>query len=147
MALAALFILLLTVGACTTLADVMKAKADGEGTSQIYPVDKDQAFEIAMTVFHWEGSDAIEEHRSQGYMLTTTSYGYSMSAGTNMGAWIESQEPGQTKVTVITMRRYQLDLITGLTETTFHRRFGQAVEIIKAGKPLPLVPPPLTPTR
>jgi hypothetical protein len=28
-----------------------------------------------------------------------------------------------------------------LTETTFHRRFGQAVAIVKAGKPLPASPP------
>ena len=32
-------------------------------------------------------------------------------------------------------------LVRGLTETTFHRRFPQAVEIIKAGKPLHMQPP------
>jgi hypothetical protein len=27
-------------------------------------------------------------------------------------------------------------------QTTFHRRFQQAVEIVKAGNPLPIEPPP-----
>ena len=60
----------LWLASCQTLSDVVQAKAQGGGTTQVYPVDVDQAWTIAMTVFRWEGSDAIEEHRDQGYMLT-----------------------------------------------------------------------------
>ena len=33
------------------------------------------------------------------------------------------------------------ELWRSLTETTFHRRFAQALEIVKAGKPLPITAP------
>jgi hypothetical protein len=44
-------------------------------------------------------------------------------------------------VTVVTKRRIATNLATTLTETTFHRRFAQAVGMAKAGQPLPLTPP------
>jgi hypothetical protein len=120
------------------MADVTRAK--DEGTSQIYSVDADQAWKIAMTVFRWEGSDAIEEHRAEGYMLTSSGPTVG-TMGKVMGAWIGPVIEGQTKVTVVTKRRVATNLFTTLTETTFHRRFAQAVKIVKAGKPLPLEPP------
>jgi hypothetical protein len=55
-----LMIALLWLAGCATLGDVVQEKAQGGGTAQVYPVDVDQAWEIAMTVFRWEGSDAIE---------------------------------------------------------------------------------------
>jgi hypothetical protein len=100
----------------------------------------DQAWEIAKTVFRWEGSDAIEEHKAEGYMLTSSGMNL-ITAGAVMGAWVEPSGERQTKVTVVTKRRIATNLATSLTETTFHRRFAQAVEIVKAGKPLPLTPP------
>ena len=126
------------VSGCATLADVVRSK--DEGTVQVYPVNGDQAWMIAMTVFRWEGADAIEEHRSEGYMLTSSGMNL-VSYGTVMGAWIEPITDGQTKVAVVTKRRIQTNIFTTLTETTFHRRFTQAVQIVKAGKPLPLVAP------
>jgi hypothetical protein len=57
---------------CSTLSDVVQEKDQGGGTVQVYPIDTDQAWKIAMTVFRWEGSDAIEEHRDQSYMLTSS---------------------------------------------------------------------------
>jgi hypothetical protein len=107
---------------------------------QVYPVDTDQAWKIAMTVFRWEGSDAIEEHRGQGYMLTSSGMNF-VSAGAVMGAWVEPAGRGQTKVTVVTKRRMATNIATTLTETTFHKRFGQAVALVKAGQPLPVRPP------
>ena len=133
-----LLVVLAGLTGCQTLSDVVKAKDDG--TSQVYPIDPDQAWKIAMTVFRWEGSDAIEEHRAEGYMLTSSGMNL-MTAGTVMGAWVEPVAQGQTKVTVVTKRRIVTNLVTTLTETTFHRRFAQAVKVVKAGKPLPLEPP------
>jgi hypothetical protein len=123
---------------CATMSDVIKSK--DEGMAQFYPVNADQAWEIAMTVFRWEGADAIEQHRSEGYMLTSSGMNL-VSVGTVMGAWIESAGPDNTKVTVVTKRRVATNIATTLTETTFHKRFAQAVEIIKKGGRLPSRPP------
>jgi uncharacterized membrane protein len=130
---------------CASVNDVIAAKqANSEGTTQFYDVSQDQAWEIAKTVFRWEGSDAIEEHRSEGYMTTSTGVGF-LTAGTVMGAWIspDMQGGGKVKVTVITKRRVQTNLVTSLTETTFQKRFAQAVSMIKAGQPLPAAAPPM----
>jgi hypothetical protein len=72
--------------ACRTMSDVIKNK--DEGTVQVYPVNSDQAWKIAMQVFRWEGADAIEEHRDQNLMLTSSGFNL-VTAGTYMGAWVE----------------------------------------------------------
>jgi hypothetical protein len=117
-----------------------RRQVKGPGTSEVYPVTADQAWEIAKTVFRWEGADAIEEHRSENYMLTSSGMNM-VSYGTVMGAWIDPVDQNSTKVTVVTKRRLSTNLATTLTEATFHKRFAQAVEIVKAGKKLPLAPP------
>ncbi len=136
-ALLAAFVL---VAGCATMSDVLQAKAAGDGTTEVYPVTEDQASEIAMTVFRWEGADAIEQHRDQGYMLTSSGINL-VSYGAVMGTWVEPVDQDHTKVTVITKRRLATNLATTLTETTYHRRFAEAVEMVKAGKPLPALPP------
>jgi hypothetical protein len=136
----ALVIALLWLAGCQTLSDVLREQAQGGGTTQVYPVDADQAWTIAKTVFRWEGSDAIEEHRDQGYMLTSSGMNL-VSAGAVTGAWVEPAGRGQTKVTVVTKRRVATNLATTLTETTFQKHLAQAVALVKAGQPLPLTPP------
>jgi hypothetical protein len=121
-------------GGCSTTNDALRDKTNG--TVMVYPVGTDQAFDIARTVFRWEGSDAIEEHKSEGYMVTSSGMNM-VSWGAVMAAWIEPEQPASSKVTVVTKRRLSVNLATTLTETTFHRRFAQAVEIVKSGKPLP----------
>jgi hypothetical protein len=126
---------------CATLNDVVQAKESGaEGTVKVYPVTKDQGWEIAKTVFRWEGSDAIEEHKDQNYMLTSSGMNL-VSYGAVMGAWIEPVDKDNSRVTVVTKRRVTINLATTLTETTFHRRFAQGVDIVKKGQPLPRNPP------
>ena len=119
---------------CSTLADVVGKKEDG--TSQIYSVSVDQAWEIAKVVFRTEGTDAIEEHRAEGYMLTSSGMNM-VSWGAVMGAWIDPVGKDETKVTVLTKRRITINIATTLMESTFHKRFVQGVGIVKAGKPLP----------
>lgn len=136
-------VVLLLVGAvfsCSTLNDVVKEKQEGGGTSQVYPVPVEKAWDIAKTVFRWEGSDAIEEHKEQNYMLTSSGINL-VSAGTVMGAWVEKVDENNTKITVVTKRRLSLNAATTLRESTFHRRFAQAVEILKQGQPLPALAP------
>jgi hypothetical protein len=139
---ASLSLLLVTLTGCATMQDVVKAKQNGsEGTTQTYNVNETQAWEIAKTVFRWEGSDAIEEHKEQHYMLTSSGMNL-VSYGAVMGAWIEpATKAADTKVTVVTKRRVAMNIATTLTESTFHRRFAQAVEIIHKGQPLPAEAP------
>jgi hypothetical protein len=136
-----MFAACVTLSGCATINDVVAAKESGrEGTTQEYAVTQDQAWDIARTVFRWEGTDAIEEHRAEGYMLTSSGMSIG-TAGAVMGAWVAEGSNGNTKVTVVTKRRVQTNLFTSLTETTFHRRFAQAVAIVKSGKKLPAVAP------
>ncbi|HSI22926.1 MAG TPA: hypothetical protein VK959_07890 [Methylophilaceae bacterium] len=126
---------------CSTMQDVVRVKEAGtEGTTKNYPVNETQAWEIAKTVFRWEGSDAIEEHKEQGYMLTSSGMNL-VSYGAVMGAWVEPTDKDNTKVTVVTKRRVSMNIATTLTEGTFHRRFAEAVELIRSGKPLPASAP------
>jgi len=132
---------IVVLSACSTMQDVVKAKESGsEGTTKNYQVSEAQAWEIAKTVFRWEGADAIEEHREQNYMLTSSGMNM-VSYGAVMGAWITPINKSDTKVTVVTKRRLTLNVATTLTESTFHRRFAQAVEIVKKGQPLPASAP------
>lgn len=130
--------MLISLSGCATMQDVVQDKS--EGTTKNYPVSEAQAWEISKTVFRWEGSDAIEEHKDQHYMLTSSGLNL-VSYGAVMGAWVDSLDANNTKVTVVTKRRVKLNIATTLTETTFHNRFSQAVQIIKSGKALPAVAP------
>jgi len=129
---------LLTLSGCASMSDVLQSK--NEGTVNVYPVNEEEAWKIAMTVLRWEDAETIEEHRDEHYMLTTTGVNL-VSAGTLIGVWVEPVNENDTKVTVVTKRKMQTNVATGLTETTFQKRFSQAVEIVKAGNPLPLEPP------
>lgn len=137
----ALFIacFILTLGGCATMNDVVSAENSGkEGTTKNYAVNQDQAWDIAKKVFRCEGSDAIEEHRSEGYMLTSSGLNL-VSCGTVMGAWIQPINENTTKVTVVTKRRVTINIATTLTESTFQKRFAEEVANIQAGKPISTV--------
>ena len=124
--------------ACASMSDVLKSK--NEGTMQVYPVHFDQAWDIAVTALRWENCETIEEHKSNGYMLTTLGQNF-ISAGTLVGVWVEQVDSANTKVTVVTKRKVQTNLATGLTETSFQKSFAQGVDIIKSGKQLPIERP------
>jgi len=131
-----LMIMLSWFSGCATKNDVLTSK--DEGVSKAYSIDADQAWEIARTVFIWEGADYIEVHRVKGYMFASSE---PVLGGTFMGAWIETVDRKNTRVTIVTKRKNPLSIATTLTETTFHQRFAQAVAIIKEGNRLPATPP------
>ena len=134
-----LFFISLTIGGCASMSDVLKSKDDG--TAITYPVNQDQAWDIAMTVLRWEGCKTIEEDKSQGYMLTTVGQNF-ISAGSLIGVWIDKIDTDNTKVTIVSKRKVQTNIATGLTEGTFQKRFAQAVEIVNSGQKLPIEAPP-----
>jgi len=127
---------LLALCGCATVQDALEHKDDG--TVKVYAVTEEQAWDIAWKVFRWEGADAIEGHRAEHVMVTSTAG----KSGTVMACWVEPVDEHQTKVTVVTKRRNQIGLFTDLTEGTFQWRFAQAVDIVKSGQPLPLEVPP-----
>jgi hypothetical protein len=122
------------LSACSTMADVVGHQ--NEGTTRAYELSSDQAWELAKIVFRTEGADAIEEHREEGYMLTSSGSNF-YSKGAVMGAWLEPDSGNRISVTVLTKRRVKTNIFTTLTEGTFHRRFAQGVRIIMSGNPLP----------
>ncbi|MFZ6687604.1 hypothetical protein ACO0K0_07645 [Undibacterium sp. SXout11W] len=131
----------MVLSGCASVNDVLVAKESGkEGLTHEYAITQDQAWDIARTVFRWEGADGIEEHRTEGYMLTSSGVSLA-SSGSVMGAWVENGADGKVKVTVVTKRRVKTDLFIPLSEEGFHRRFTQAVAIVKSGKKLPLTSP------
>ena len=136
--LGSLVVLACTIGCVTSMNDVVKAKNDG--TTKVYPVTSDQAWEISKAVFRWEGARATEEHKAEGYMVTSTSMNWVYAAGV-MAVWVEPVDRENTRVTVVIKRKRATDFSVTLPESTFHDRFARAVDIIKAGKPLPVESP------
>ena len=117
----------IAVSGCSTMQDVVKVKQSGaEGTTRNYAVSEAQAWEIA--------------NGDQHYMLTSSGVNL-VSWGAVMGAWVEPVKDDETKVTVVTKRRVTMNVATTLTETTFHKRFAQAVNIVRKGQPLPAEAP------
>lgn len=116
-----------TVLGCATMSDVIQQKESG--TSRVYPINADRAWEIAKGILRSEGSDQIEEHRKEGYMLTSAHNPMTQQVGTAIGVWVESADPKSSKVTIVTKRKYALSLFTALTETTFHDKFAQIVSM------------------
>lgn len=124
------------------LADeIMKARRSGTaGTTKVYPVDTNQAWDIALAVFRWEKTDKVEEHRDENYVITST--GMEMALyGSVMGVWIEPADAAASRITVITKRRAEGERFTRLDAETFYWRFVQGMKFVKEGKKLPFVAP------
>ncbi len=110
-----------------SMTHVLRDKS--QGTAHIHPITIDQAWAIAKDVFRWEGSETLEEHRDEGYMLASSGMDL-VSFGALMGAWLEPVGIGQTKVTVVIKPRANTAPFMTQTEGSFHRRFAQAVQLM-----------------
>lgn len=122
-------------------AEIMKArKAGTAGVTRVYPVDTNQAWDIAMAVFRWEKTDKVDEHRDENYVITST--GMEMALyGSVLGVWIEPADATASRITVITKRRAEGERFTRLDAETFYRRFDQGMKFLKEGKKLPFAAP------
>ena len=128
----------LLVAGCHNVADLPRYKS--EGVAQTYPVTLDEAWAITQAVFRWGGATAIEEHRAEGYMLTSSGDNLH-GRGTVMGAWVEGVDATHTRVIVVMRQRMRSNVLTPLTEATFHRRFAETVQSLRAERPLPHAAP------
>ncbi len=108
--------------ACATTSDIVRAKAEGKGTSKVYPLTVENAWEIAKTVFRFEGQKEVEEHRSEGYMVARVGES-TISSGAIVGVWVEPVDDANTRVTVVIKRRDPTELSVAVTETDFHENF------------------------
>ena len=133
-----LLILVYATG-CVTMSDVVRSKERGKGTSKVYRLNADEAWEVAKTVFRWEEAEAIEEHRSEGYMLTSIGES-SISWGAIMGVWVEPVTKDRTRVTVVVKRKNPAEVLITVTESIFHDDFEIAARL-KAGRSFAPAPP------
>jgi len=134
----AILLALIYFSGCATTADAVRSKHDG--TSDVYDISPEQAWLVAKTVLQWEDADDVVENKQAGY-ITAIIPSSAISMGAVVAVWVDLFGKEYSKVTVVTKRRMQTNLATTLTESTFHRRFAEAVDILKSGKPLPAKAP------
>jgi uncharacterized protein YceK len=114
-------------GCTSVMSEVVAAKEQGsEGITVDYPVTENQAWDIAKAVLREAGAQAIEEHRDQAYMLTTSPNTLGVS-GALVGVWIRKSGTSTTAVTVISKRQIKSALFVAPTESKLQDRFAQAV--------------------
>jgi hypothetical protein len=122
---------------CAKKHDLVAWKLRGRGTERVYAVTADQAWNISKAILKLEPTEAIEEHRSEGYMLTSDDSS-ALVPSTYMGVFIQAEGPRAARVAFVTRRRTPTQAYAGLTEGGFHRKFGELVALIAAVGPLPI---------
>lgn len=128
---------LITGCAGSNLSDIMSDKAKGKGDVRIFPVSSEKAWNISDLILHdWMGSNDIEKHKDQGYLLAKT------DSGGLIGVWIEAVDEKNSRVTAISRRKSSFQVTTPLNSYDFCVRFEQAVTIIKSGGLPPKTIPP-----
>jgi len=132
--------LALCVTACANRQDVLASKLQGRGTARVYPVSVDQAWNIGKTILRLEPTDTIEEHRPEGYLLTSQDMG-PLSAGTYIGIFVEPEGPRASKVTFVARRRTPTQAYAALTGDDFHKKFAELLALVTAVGPLPASEP------
>jgi hypothetical protein len=119
--------LLLTAGCATTVEDLIRDQR--AGVSHVYQVNEEQAWKIAKKVFLMEGIQDWEIEEDRGEHLINY-------IGV-LGVWIFPVDEESTRIIAKKAATPCSPLPDLMDEETFHERFGQAAEIIKAGKTLP----------
>jgi hypothetical protein len=121
---------------CATKRDLVSAKMKGRGTQRSYPVTVDQAWIISRTILELEPTEKVEEHRAEGYMVTSDEIS-ALTPSTYMGVFIEPDGARETKVTFVTRRRTPTQAYAALSEGSFHRKFAELLKLVAAIGPLP----------
>lgn len=124
---AALACAVFSSGCASVMSEVVAAKAQGtEGVTVDYPITENQAWDIAQAVLRDAGAQAIEEHRAEGYMLTTSPNTLGVS-GALVGVWIKKSSTSTTAVTVISKRQIKSALLVSPSESQLQDKFARAV--------------------
>ena len=126
---------LAALAACATRRDVVASKLKGQGTQRVYAVTVDQAWTISKAILRFEPLGPIEEHRSEGYMLTSDDPS-SLAPATYIGVFVEPDGSASAKVTVVNKRRTPTQAYASLSEGAFHRKFSELLGVIEAVGPI-----------
>jgi hypothetical protein len=126
-----LVLLSILTSGCTSFDNLIKEDEYG-GRSQVYPIDKTQAWETAKTVFRQLGAreDDIEENHVDSFVTWT---------GTMM-AIVERVDNKNTRVIAVLAPSPCAPAQKRPTERDFHKYFSQTVDIMKSGKSVPPIP-------
>lgn len=81
-------------------SDLLRAKSRHKGTSRIYPVNIDQAYEIAKKIFLWVDATSIEEYREENYIFTKFDSNL-LSYGSLSAVWVKEIDQDHTNITAI----------------------------------------------
>ena len=116
---------------CTSFDNLIKEDEYG-GRSQVYPINKDQAWETAKAVFRQLGAkeDEIEENQVDSFVTWTG----------NMMAIIERVDNSNTRVIAVLAPSPCAPAQKRATERDFHKYFAQILDTVKGGKSLPAIP-------
>jgi hypothetical protein len=120
---------LVALGSCANRQDVLRTKLQGKGVAHTYEVTFDQAWSIASTIFRLEPTEPIEDHRSEGYMLTSQNPG-PMSSGAYLGVFFEPAGEKGTRVTFVVRRQSATQAYPFLNEAAFHHKFEELVHLM-----------------
>jgi hypothetical protein len=125
--LAAMAVYLLAGGCATTIDDLTRERY--EGRSAVYPISRDNAWEITRTVLLEAGAKPaeIEEDRAEN-LINWVSV---------LGVFVEPVDPERTRVTAQRPPTPCNPLPPPLTEDMFLERFDKAIKMLQSGKPLP----------
>ncbi len=118
-------LIIIFAAGCATTGDVVRAKAQGKGTSKIYPLNAEKAWEFAKVALRFDEPKSIEEHRSERFMVARIGES-TISSGVVLAVWIEPVDNDNTNVTVVIKRRDPTEISIGYTEEDFHHNFMMA---------------------
>lgn len=122
-----LMLCILFAGCAAGFEDLIRS--EHEGKRKTYPVQEEQAWMLARTVFLWKG--ALEAEIAEKSTEKTLVW-----EGV-MWALIEPLDKDRTRVTVKKAAIPCNPVSPILTEEEFHTRFAYAVDMLKAGRTLP----------
>lgn len=112
---------MLLVGCMRNVKIVEEAYKAGEGVAKTYSVDISTAKAIAKQVLKGEEFEAIEDNGD---------YMKAVSINTYFAVYFSTEQQG-TQVTAISRRRMATQILTTLSENSFHEQFDEAVAKLK----------------
>ncbi len=115
--------------------DVLSEHDANGGEVRVFPVGMDQAWAAARAALRWNHADAVEEHRSEGYLFATASMSL-WSWGASMGVWLQPANAQGTQVRAIVSRKLATN-ITAQSEGALMDDIARAISLVKQGQRLP----------
>ena len=101
--------LLLSVGGCSTLADVRKSQ--GEGTSRVYNARFDTAWGAVPKALEDLGLSVVSDNKEKGYVLAQKGMFLCFSSGENVAVFVTKVDEEKTKVEAVSKKVKVTDIL------------------------------------